>query len=1318
MEQAMRRGRARWCLALVFMLLANFVQAPTAEAAVTTFSNVTMNTTTPAMYDKFEMTFDLSATYTNPFDPDEVDVRATITTPSGEVEVVPGFYHSHTAPQWAVRYAARELGEHSVMLQVTDAEGIGQSSTYTFTAGPEGETRGYMGVTGERITDSFGKQITLLGSNYSWAAPDVIMEAMDKYEAQQMNVMRIWLSAWWSTYAAEWGPYDTKQQGIYMEYEGIGRYNLDNMSRMDSLMDHARDKNIYIMLTMNSFGDFWYNWDTHAYNIANGGPSYWTENDTDFWTNPVAIEYQQKLLRYMFARWGYSTSFGMLEYWNEADNRVNTYEHKDTWHAAMDSYWKDWDFYERPTTTSFAWMDHMEHNQMSWEELPMLDVTNFHYYVRDETGIDIWEEHLKHFRSEFGNRPAFVGESGYAPPGSLPDGDETTKRFMHDSLWAPLFRGGATGGNLVWVVDRDGFHVPEVYKEIYNTVAGFMKAEEYYLPAMPHVDYGVQANGTKVGAFKNSDRALLWINDPAANYEVDQPATISGMSFTLPGMNDGTYDVKYVDTTSGEAVQTTATSVGGDLLLSSIPAFQRDIAVKVVRQGSEAADSQAPTMPDALTSSGHFDTWVKLNWLASFDTIGVADYEIYRDGVMVGVSGGRTNYTDTGLTPETAYTYTVVAKDEAGNASSASSSFTITTEPVDSTAPTAPTQVTATAKSDVGVVLEWEAATDHVGVTGYDIYRDMTLLGSTDGETRTYLDTGLSAETAYSYTITAKDANANVSVHSDPLVVTTSATVSNFLQNGGFESFDGNSPLSWVCEQHYCSMESSITHGGSGSLKVAGSSNAWFSVYQSVPAAEGQSYTMDGYMNIPTNEGTTVNVKLRFMDEDGAVLSEQTVGSYSDTTSGWVHVTGEAVAPAGTDYARAHIQYAGLNATVYADDFSLKNTPVPVAPTKLVLDSSMVVNESDQGDASYLVDEQAVAGDPKAGSGGSPSTVWAAYNVPASVYLDLGSVYDLTDIYLRDVNNDGPLEIAIGSPGHWTTILTDPMEKYQSWKAHPVDVQTRYVRVTRLDGGANASELVLYGAPAGSDEIAPSAIGDVSVTSQSVDSVTLAWTATGDDLGAGTAASYEVRYSTAMITEADWTAVTPAVGTPMPSAAGSAETMTVSGLLPDTTYYFAVKAVDEEGNASELSNVAQAMTDPTPALITLDPTMVVNESGEGDAGYLVDEQATAGDPKNGTGGSPSTAWAAYNVPASAYIDLGQLYALSDVYIRDVNSDGPLEISVGSPGNWTSLFTDDMLKYQHWNAHQVDVQTQYIRVTRLDGGANASEILLYGLPVAP
>jgi len=105
----------------------------------------------------------------------------------------------------------------------------------------------------------------------------------------------------------------------------------------------------------------------------------------------------------------------------------------------------------------------------------------------------------------------------------------------------------------------------------------------------------------------------------------------------------------------------------------------------------------------------------------------------------------------------------------------------------------------------------------------------------------------------------------------------------------------------------------------------------------------------------------------------------------------------------------------------------------------------------------------------------------------------------------------------------------------------------------------------------------------------SPNSVTLNWTAPGDDGENGTAAEYDVRYSLSSITEANWDAATQATGEPTPQAAGATETFEITGLSPSTTYYFAIKAADEVPNWSAMSNVITKGTDAEetpPATIT------------------------------------------------------------------------------------------------------------------------------------
>lgn len=87
------------------------------------------------------------------------------------------------------------------------------------------------------------------------------------------------------------------------------------------------------------------------------------------------------------------------------------------------------------------------------------------------------------------------------------------------------------------------------------------------------------------------------------------------------------------------------------------------------------------------------------------------------------------------------------------------------------------------------------------------------------------------------------------------------------------------------------------------------------------------------------------------------------------------------------------------------------------------------------------------------------------------------------------------------------------------------------------------------------------------------DSVTLVWTAPGDDGMIGTASNYEMRVSQTPITLANWTAASVVSGLPSPMLAGTRQSVTVRGLSSGTTYYFAIRSVDDNGNWSGLSNV-------------------------------------------------------------------------------------------------------------------------------------------------
>jgi chitinase len=95
--------------------------------------------------------------------------------------------------------------------------------------------------------------------------------------------------------------------------------------------------------------------------------------------------------------------------------------------------------------------------------------------------------------------------------------------------------------------------------------------------------------------------------------------------------------------------------------------------------GGSGGDTTPPSAPSNLQSTGKTATSVSLSWTASTDNVGVVGYDVYRGATKVGSPTG-TSFTDGGLSANTSYTYTVKARDAAGNVSAASNAVTVTTD--------------------------------------------------------------------------------------------------------------------------------------------------------------------------------------------------------------------------------------------------------------------------------------------------------------------------------------------------------------------------------------------------------------------------------------------------------------------------------------------------------------------------------------------------------------------------------------------------------------------------------------------------------------
>jgi chitodextrinase len=217
--------------------------------------------------------------------------------------------------------------------------------------------------------------------------------------------------------------------------------------------------------------------------------------------------------------------------------------------------------------------------------------------------------------------------------------------------------------------------------------------------------------------------------------------TVTGVTATIPGLTPSTTYAFYI--------------IAKDAALNS------SVASNTVN-GTTAADSIAPTAPTVLTVTGTTSTTVSLSWVAGTDAGGVTGYDIYVNGILAASVTGL-NTLITGLTPSTAYSFYVKAKDATPNYSPASNTVNSTTAApaADTTAPAAPINLKITGVTGNSVSLSWDASTDDIGVTQYDVYMDSGYETTVTGLTATI--TGVTFSGTLAFNIIAKDAAGNSS---------------------------------------------------------------------------------------------------------------------------------------------------------------------------------------------------------------------------------------------------------------------------------------------------------------------------------------------------------------------------------------------------------------------------------------------------------------------------------------------------------------------------------------------------------------------------
>jgi hypothetical protein len=398
----------------------------------------------------------------NPFDPREIDLAGVFHTPSGTALTVPAFYaipyeRSHGEDgrevltrigdgEFRVRFAGREVGEYRYEVVSRGGEKpvvLGQGRF----AVARSDRPGYVRISARSPLffelDS-GHPFFAIGENMCWPRQGGTYDYdtwMGKLAENGGNYVRLWLINDWNQLGLE-----NRPQTESGDENGLGRYTQQPAWRVDYIVQLGERLGVRALMCIDSFNSLDAssrngNWAHSAYNAENGGPC---ATPAGFFTNAEAKRLFKQRLRYLVARWGYSTSVLAWEFWNEVD-LVTGYDSGAVagWHREMADYLHSIDPWHHPITTSYSRTD----GDPAVDKLSQMNFLQSHNYgSRDVAGMVYdWS---RRFLETYG-KPYYLGEYGANVRGDLADNEGVQ---LHNGLWAGMLTGGP-GTAMLWYWD-------------------------------------------------------------------------------------------------------------------------------------------------------------------------------------------------------------------------------------------------------------------------------------------------------------------------------------------------------------------------------------------------------------------------------------------------------------------------------------------------------------------------------------------------------------------------------------------------------------------------------------------------------------------------------------------------------------------------------------------------------------------------------------------------------------------------------------------------------------------------------------------------
>jgi cellulase (glycosyl hydrolase family 5)/uncharacterized protein DUF5060 len=555
-------------------------------------------TANPLCWRKTEFRVEATGTYVTPFDADQIALDAEIRSPAGQVFLVPAFFYQdfdlrteksdeHETfvgghDEWRIRFTPQEAGKYSIRIRARDHSGEVTSASTQFSVGP-GVDHGFIRVS-ERDHHYFefadGTPYFAVGENMVHGSLANYKRWITKLAANGGNYSRLWMGY---------------PEGL--EIGPAGEYRLDIAWKFDKIIDLSEEFGIYQKICIDYIRNIsprgeprkTFDPENNAYSISNGGPC---KEMRDFFALPEARRMFKNRLRYLAARWGYSTHIMAWELWNEigsADQRaVRDHTLVVDWNREMCRYMKSVDPH------------HMTTNSLSsteiWPEMWELPENQFaqmhgYYYFSEEMKRDAkdmaafltkWLGQISGY-----NKPYLFAEFGVVPdkPGNEGLWDKDPQGVhLHNGLWAPLADGAAGTGMIWWwhnYVDPKNLYfqfrpVAEFTKGIPWTSEGFQKA-----------DLDASNENLRASGLSGKHLTLLWLqNRQYTWWNVVQGERISPVAdsvVTVKQASPGAYQLEYFDTWEGKVTKKSVVRNGQNGLQVPVPVIERDIAIKITK---------------------------------------------------------------------------------------------------------------------------------------------------------------------------------------------------------------------------------------------------------------------------------------------------------------------------------------------------------------------------------------------------------------------------------------------------------------------------------------------------------------------------------------------------------------------------------------------------------------------------------------------------------------------------------------------------------------------------------------------------------------